>query len=84
MPGQADSHGAGDPLGQAVAVECGQHLGERAGQRRCRQQLAASGENGFAVQLLLFGERDRMAGEPAGDLPNGGALGSTPGTTKAR
>jgi hypothetical protein len=70
--GQGGGLGAADPLREVLAGEPGEHDGERADLGVGGAELGAAVQQGLELTALVVGEGVRVAGEPAGDVPDGG------------
>ena len=68
--GQLSGPGVADPLREVLAGELGEHGGERADVAAGGLEFGAAFQQRLEPGLLVFGQGIRMAGEPAGDLPD--------------
>jgi hypothetical protein len=69
--GQAGGAGVADPLREVLAGELGDHDSERPDLAGGGLQLGAAFEDGIEPGPVVLGEGVRVAGDPAGDVPDG-------------
>jgi hypothetical protein len=69
---QAGGAGVADPLREVLAGELGEHGGEGADLLSGGLEFGAVFQHGLEPGLVVFGEGVGVAGEPAGDVADGG------------
>jgi hypothetical protein len=68
--GQFGGPSVADPLREILAGELGEHRGEGAEMPGGGVEFGAAPQRDLELGLLIFGQEVRMAGEPAGNLPD--------------